>query len=160
MYVAAKRLGSRQCNIPIHQGRPEIDAATLVPLILATILVVNRAAAKLMRLGGGWGWDDYTIIVAYVSTSISTGLLVYYGRMLNEWQALAVIEFAMNASSKKTQQFYLCHVLLTMPFEVIHYGFGKNMWDITPLNHITMMYKVSLFAWIQWLELIFLLSFL
>ena len=30
-----------------------------------------------------------------------------------------------------------------MTLEVIHYGFGKNMWDITPLNHITMMYKVS-----------------
>ena len=67
--LAAKRLGSRQCNIPVHQGRPEIDAATLVPLILATILVLNRMAAKLMRLGGGWGWDDYTIIAAYVSAS-------------------------------------------------------------------------------------------
>lgn len=79
MYVAAKRLGSRQCNIPIHQGRPEIGAATLVPLILASILVANRTAAKLMRLGGGWGWDDYTIIVAFVSTRIPTGLLVYCG---------------------------------------------------------------------------------
>ena len=113
MYVAAKRLGSRQCNIPIHQGRPEIGAATLVPLILATILVMNRVAAKLMRLGGGWGWDDYTIIVAYVSTRISTGLLVYYGRMLNGRQGLAVIEFALNASSKKTHQLDL--IVLFLP---------------------------------------------
>lgn len=36
-----------------------------------------------------------------------------------------------------------------MTLEVIHYGFGKNMWDITPLDHITMMYKVSLFAWLS-----------
>lgn len=41
-----------------------------------------------------------------------------------------------------------------MTLEVIHYGFGKNMWDITPLNHITMMYKVSLSALFQWLVLI------
>ena len=74
-----------------------------------------------------------------------------------------MIEFALNASSKKTQKLDLCYFFffffffffLTTTVEVIHYGFGKNMWDITPLDHITMMYKVSLSAWIQWLELIF-----
>jgi hypothetical protein len=44
-----------------------VEAATLVPLILSTILFTNRIAAKFMGLGGGWGADDITIIVAYVS---------------------------------------------------------------------------------------------
>ncbi|KAB8276930.1 hypothetical protein BDV30DRAFT_223916 [Aspergillus minisclerotigenes] len=38
---------------------------TLLPLIFSTLLFANRIAAKFMGLGGGWGPDDYTIIVAY-----------------------------------------------------------------------------------------------
>lgn len=63
----AKRASSRQCNVPYHKGRPEVEAATLVPLILATILFLIRMTAKTIGLGGGWGSDDYTIIVAEVS---------------------------------------------------------------------------------------------
>lgn len=62
----AKRLGDRACNVPVHQGRPEVEAATLVPLILASVFFFNRMAAKSMGLAGGWGSDDYTIIGAYV----------------------------------------------------------------------------------------------
>ncbi|GMG04296.1 unnamed protein product [Aspergillus oryzae] len=60
------RLSNRQCGIAPHKGRPEVDSATLVPLIFSTLLFANRIAAKFMGLGGGWGPDDYTIIVAYV----------------------------------------------------------------------------------------------
>ncbi|KAE8347752.1 hypothetical protein BDV24DRAFT_146547 [Aspergillus arachidicola] len=77
---------------------------TLLPLIFSTLLFANRIAAKSMGLGGGWGPDDYTIIVAY---------------------SLAVAIFAVN---------------MTM----IHYGFGQNMWDITPLDNITIVLKISL----------------
>ena len=65
------RLSNRQCGIPPHKGRPELDSATLVPLIFSTLLFANRIAAKFMGLGGGWGPDDYTIIVAYVRLLIA-----------------------------------------------------------------------------------------
>ncbi|RHZ61812.1 uncharacterized protein CDV56_107452 [Aspergillus thermomutatus] len=99
--LLAKRLTNRACNVPVHQGRPEVEAATLVPLILASIFFFNRMAAKSMGLAGGWGADDYTIIAAYV---------------------LAVAIFAIN---------------ITM----IQVGFGKNMWDVIPMDNITDVYK-------------------
>ena len=64
----AKRISSRQCGVPLHKGHPEVEGATLVPLILAGILFAIRMAAKIMGLGGGWGPDDYTIIVAEVGS--------------------------------------------------------------------------------------------
>jgi hypothetical protein len=63
----AKYVESRQCGLPIIQRYPEADAATIIPFSISTILFVVRMTAKTMRLGGGWGADDYTIIGAYVS---------------------------------------------------------------------------------------------
>ncbi|KAE8393126.1 hypothetical protein BDV23DRAFT_170512 [Aspergillus alliaceus] len=99
--LLTKRLSNRQCGIPTHRGRPEIEAATLVPLILSTILFANRMIAKFMGLGGGWGADDFTIIVAYI---------------------LAVAIFGTNAA-------------------MIHHGFGQNLWDISPMDDITIVLK-------------------
>ncbi|EDP50929.1 integral membrane protein [Aspergillus fumigatus A1163] len=73
----AKRLGDRACNVPVHQGRPEVEAATLVPLILASVFFFNRMAAKSMGLA------------------------------------------------------------------VIQVGFGKNMWDVIPMDNITEVNKVG-----------------
>ncbi|KAE8151794.1 hypothetical protein BDV25DRAFT_138508 [Aspergillus avenaceus] len=97
----AKRSQAHQCNIPTHHGRPAADPALIVPLAIATLLVVARLASKCMHVGGGWWWDDYTIIVAYI---------------------LAVFIFAMNAS-------------------MIHHGFGKDIWTITPFDNITIILK-------------------
>ena len=44
-----------------------IVASTLIPFILATFFFFARIIAKFSGLAGGWGWDDYTIIVAFVS---------------------------------------------------------------------------------------------
>ncbi|KAE8356106.1 hypothetical protein BDV28DRAFT_2324 [Aspergillus coremiiformis] len=99
--IFTQRLSKHQCGVPPHKGRPEIEAATLIPLILGTILFVNRIVAKFMGIGGGWGADDYTIIAAYI---------------------LAVVIFCLNIA-------------------VIHYGFGQNLWDITPMDNITIMLK-------------------
>ncbi|KAE8376655.1 hypothetical protein BDV26DRAFT_231244 [Aspergillus bertholletiae] len=99
--LLTKRLNNRQCGIPPHKGRPKLDSGTLIPLIISTLLFGNRIAAKFMGLGGGWGADDYTIIVAY---------------------GLGVAIFGIN---------------ITM----IDYGFGQNLWDITPLDNITIVLK-------------------
>lgn len=44
-----------------------INGSTLVPMILSTFFFFARIIAKSSGLAGGWGWDDYTIIVSYVS---------------------------------------------------------------------------------------------
>jgi hypothetical protein len=46
-----------------------VSGSTLTPLVLASIFFVARIFAKSSGLAGGWGWDDYTIIVSYVSQS-------------------------------------------------------------------------------------------
>jgi hypothetical protein len=46
-----------------------VNAATLIPFILGTFFFITRIIAKSSGLAGGWGWDDYTIIVAFVSFS-------------------------------------------------------------------------------------------
>ena len=43
-----------------------VEGSTLVPLILATFFFVARIMAKSGGLAGGWGWDDYTIIISFV----------------------------------------------------------------------------------------------
>ncbi|RDH14521.1 hypothetical protein M747DRAFT_249275, partial [Aspergillus niger ATCC 13496] len=91
----------RQCGIPVHKGRPAVEAATIVPLAISTILFFNRVLAKIMGLGGGWGADDVTIAVAW---------------------ALAVGIFAVNV-------------------KMIELGFGENMWDIDPMDNITLIFK-------------------
>lgn len=66
MVLAAKYIVSRQCDLPMPQRYPEADPATIIPFVIATILFAIRMVAKSLRLGGGWGPDDYTIIAAYV----------------------------------------------------------------------------------------------
>ncbi|EEQ32309.1 uncharacterized protein MCYG_05128 [Microsporum canis CBS 113480] len=64
--LTAQYLSSRACNIPIKPRYAEVDAGTLVPFLAATVFFSIRMATKIMHLGGNWGLDDYTIMVAYV----------------------------------------------------------------------------------------------
>lgn len=73
------------------------DPATIAPLVLGTVLFAIRIAAKFMGLGGGWGPDDYTIIVSWVSI---IPFPLYCRHSLNVLKCLAVIIFGLNASSK------------------------------------------------------------
>ncbi|KAB8239076.1 hypothetical protein ETB97_002072 [Aspergillus alliaceus] len=61
-----KRLTDELCGIPPRKGPPLLEAATLVPLILGTFFFTVRIATKSFNLGGGWGADDVTIIIAFV----------------------------------------------------------------------------------------------
>ncbi|CAG7953939.1 unnamed protein product [Penicillium salamii] len=67
-----KRLYEKTCDITPLKGPPMINGSTLVPMILATFFFIARIIAKGCGLAGGWGWDDYTIIVSYV-----LGLAIY-----------------------------------------------------------------------------------
>jgi hypothetical protein len=64
--LATKRLYEQECDIAPLKGPPLVSGSTLVPLILASFFFVARIISKSIGLAGGWGWDDYTIIVSYV----------------------------------------------------------------------------------------------
>ncbi|KAJ5607763.1 hypothetical protein N7537_004382 [Penicillium hordei] len=65
-FFTTKRLYEKECNITPHKGPAVVNASTLIPFILASFFFVMRMIAKFGGLAGGWGWDDYTIIVSYV----------------------------------------------------------------------------------------------
>ncbi|KAL1867219.1 hypothetical protein Plec18167_008760 [Paecilomyces lecythidis] len=102
---SAKYVESRQCNIPVRRRYPVADAGTIVPFILATILVIIRVAAKSMRLGGGWGPDDFTIVAAYVLAIVVFSLnisMVRYGFGMNIWDI-----FPLDNITKAYKHFYV-----------------------------------------------------
>lgn len=70
-FSATYKLYEKECNITPRQGPSAVSAATLVPFILATFFFITRIIAKSSGLAGGWGWDDYTIIAAFVSHPIT-----------------------------------------------------------------------------------------
>ena len=61
-----------ECDQPIKKGPPLVDPSTLAPAILATIFFFIRIAAKLANLAGGWGLDDLTVTIAWVSAAALT----------------------------------------------------------------------------------------
>lgn len=60
-------LNAREYKIHTVQSYSEMHAGTLISFIFATAFFTIRMAAKSLRLGGGWGADDYTLMAAYVS---------------------------------------------------------------------------------------------
>ncbi|KAJ5175888.1 uncharacterized protein N7482_001765, partial [Penicillium canariense] len=117
-YFSTYKLYEKECDITPLQGPPIISASTLVPFILATFFFIARILAKSSGLAGGWGWDHYTIIVAYVSYSLSS---MWYGRVLKDSQILGVAIYVLNVYR-------------------IHFGFGRNIWDV-PFPTITKFYQ-------------------
>lgn len=67
--AVTRQLNEEQCGIPKRKAIDAINASELAVFILATVFFLVRIVAKSMRLGGGWGMDDHTIIVAWVSRS-------------------------------------------------------------------------------------------
>jgi hypothetical protein len=74
-----------------------VDGATLVPLILATFFFVARIIAKGGGLAGGWGWDDYTIIISFVRTIVMSSVAI-----LTVSQVLGIAIYVLNSYSKPT----------------------------------------------------------
>ncbi|KAJ5127697.1 hypothetical protein N7448_008476 [Penicillium atrosanguineum] len=101
-FFTTKRLYQKECDITPLQRPPVVNPSTLIPFILATVFFAARIFAKSSGLAGGWGLDDYTIIIAYV-----LGTAIYFIGM-----------------------------------QMIRFGFGANIWDITPQNDITLIYKL------------------
>lgn len=66
--LVAKRLGERQCGVP---PRPQQnDVASLTVLFTITFfLVIVRLTVKFLGHGGGWGIDDWLMLMAFVSST-------------------------------------------------------------------------------------------
>ncbi|KAJ5824909.1 hypothetical protein N7447_007249, partial [Penicillium robsamsonii] len=76
-FFTTKRVYEKECGITPHKGPSVVDAATLIPLILASFFFVVRIIAKSSGLAGGWGLDDYTIIISYVLGAAIYVLYIY-----------------------------------------------------------------------------------
>lgn len=77
-----------------------ITASTLIPFVLATFFFIARIVAKSSGLAGGWGWDDLTIIGAFVRYWNSSNSIL--NPILIEPQILGVAIYALNRESKRT----------------------------------------------------------
>ncbi|KAJ5112368.1 hypothetical protein N7532_000413 [Penicillium argentinense] len=118
-FFTTKRFYEHECSITPLAGPPEIHPSTLVPMILASIFFVARMVAKGSGLAGGWGWDDYTIIMSYASITVSLR------GVFQSSNSLQILGLAI----------YIDSVYM------IRAGFGRNIWDIDfPI--ITKFYKL------------------
>ena len=63
--LIAKRLGSRQCGVPVTQQN-DVPVLTFV-FALTSFLVMVRLLVKFLGHGGGWGVDDSLMLLSFVS---------------------------------------------------------------------------------------------
>ncbi|KAJ5666745.1 hypothetical protein N7462_011154, partial [Penicillium macrosclerotiorum] len=138
-YFTTRRLYEKECDIISVQGPPTISASTLVPLILASFFFVARIIAKASGLAGGWGWDDYTIILSYilgVAIYVMNIYLVRFGFGQNIWdlpfhtitkfyqyfQGLAVMYKIQISLAKISVCLFLLRIFQSRTFRYIAYS--------------------------------------
>ncbi|KAK1984570.1 CFEM domain-containing protein [Colletotrichum cereale] len=69
--LVAKNRTSTLCGVPVAQHDNLIPWIQLVLFVLPTLFVITRIVHKCMKISP-WGWDDTTIMVAYVAFTIFT----------------------------------------------------------------------------------------
>ncbi|KAJ5966241.1 hypothetical protein N7481_012955 [Penicillium waksmanii] len=138
-FFTTKRQYEKECDITPLKGPHVVSGSTLTPLILASIFFVARIFAKSSGLAGGWGWDDYTIIVSYFMGLAIYVLHVYmvrYGFGQNIWdidfpeitefyklfQALAVMYKIQISLAKISVVLFLLRIFQTPMFRYVAYG--------------------------------------
>ncbi|KAJ5242950.1 uncharacterized protein N7469_001277 [Penicillium citrinum] len=146
-FFTTKRLYEKACDIAPLQGPQPINGSTLAPLILASVFFVARIFAKGSGLAGGWGWDDYTIIVSYFMGVVIYVLYTYtsesnftpvirYGFGQNIWdvdfpvitqfykffQALAVMYKIQISLAKISVVLFLLRIFQSPTFRYISYA--------------------------------------
>ncbi|KAJ5474301.1 hypothetical protein N7475_003867 [Penicillium sp. IBT 31633x] len=138
-FFATKRLHEQACDITPLKGPSVINASTLVPFILATFFFLARLVAKSSGLAGGWGWDDYTIILSFVMGVVIFVLHIYMIRSgfgQNIWdvpfpnitqfykyfQALAVIYKVQISMAKISVCLFLLRIFQSRTFRYLAYA--------------------------------------
>ncbi|CEJ53790.1 Putative Integral membrane protein [Penicillium brasilianum] len=138
-YFTTYRLYENECNITPRQAPSMINPSTLIPFILATFFFITRIIAKSSGLAGGWGWDDYTIIVAFilgVAIYAINCTMIRYGFGRNIWdvpfsditkfyqlfQGLAVMYKIQISLCKISVCLFLLRIFQTRSFRYIAYA--------------------------------------
>ncbi|KAJ5912115.1 uncharacterized protein N7473_001418 [Penicillium subrubescens] len=138
-YFTTYKLYEKECDITPLQGPPMVNAATLIPFILGTFFFITRIIAKSSGLAGGWGWDDYTIIVAFILGVAIYALncaMIRYGFGQNIWdvpfdditkfyqlfQGLAVMYKIQISLAKISVCLFLLRIFQTRSFRYVAYG--------------------------------------
>ncbi|CAI7666395.1 uncharacterized protein N7487_008143 [Penicillium crustosum] len=138
-FFTTKRLYEKECDITPRKGPAVINASTLFPFILASFFFVARMIAKSSGLAGGWGWDDYTIIVSYVIGAAIYVLSIYMiqnGFGQNIWdvpfpsvtkfyqyfQAMAVMYKIQISLAKISVCLFLLRIFQARTFRYLAYG--------------------------------------
>ncbi|OQD85181.1 hypothetical protein PENSOL_c105G01028 [Penicillium solitum] len=138
-FFTTKRLYEKECDITPRKGPAVVKASTLIPFILASFFFVMRMVAKSSGLAGGWGWDDYTIIVSYIIGVAIYVLDIYmirngFGR--NIWdvpfpsitrfyqyfQAMAVMYKVQISLAKISVCLFLLRIFQARTFRYLAYG--------------------------------------
>lgn len=65
---AVENISRAQCGIPETNHDASVIAQTLVHFFLQTIFFGLRMLCRAVRIAP-WGWDDTTIVIAYVSAT-------------------------------------------------------------------------------------------
>ncbi|KAF4766782.1 hypothetical protein HAV15_010418 [Penicillium sp. str.  len=136
-FFTTKRLYEKECDITPRKGPAVVKASTLIPFVLASFFFVMRMIAKSSGLAGGWGWDDYTIIVSYIIGVAIYVLDIYmirngFGR--NIWdvpfsldhqqyfQAMAVMYKVQISLAKISVCLFLLRIFQARTFRYLAYG--------------------------------------
>ncbi|KAJ5754499.1 hypothetical protein N7533_004042 [Penicillium manginii] len=130
-FFTTKRQYENECDITPLKGPP---------VFLLRFFFVARIFAKSSGLAGGWGWDDYTIIVSYFMGVAIYAIYVYivirYGFGRNIWdidfpditefyklfQALAVMYKIQISLAKISVVLFLLRIFQSPLFRYIAYG--------------------------------------
>ncbi|KAJ2895220.1 hypothetical protein MKZ38_006771 [Zalerion maritima] len=74
--LATKNLTSIACGDPIRNRDSTLNISRPILVAFKTIFLATRLVVKAMGFGGGWGWDDYIIIIAF-GTSIGMTAMTF-----------------------------------------------------------------------------------
>lgn len=65
--IISANIDARQCGVGLRPHPIMVVVGIYGLYALASVLMLLRVVVKLMGHGGGWGWDDWLIVPAYVS---------------------------------------------------------------------------------------------
>ncbi|KAJ5745122.1 hypothetical protein N7520_010304 [Penicillium odoratum] len=97
-FFTTKRLYEKACEVTPLKRPAVVNPATLIPFILSTLFFIGRIFAKTNGLAGGWGLDDYSIIVAWVLGTAIYFLdmqMIRYGFGANIWDIVPQEDITM-----------------------------------------------------------------
>lgn len=111
----------KTCKAPIRDKGPATSRVNISLVTIATLCVCLRFLARWRVAGSTFGWDDWTILAAWILVIPSTTMF--------------------QISSFSTLCYLRPNLPADLPQIVIHNGLGRDIWTV-PFDNITIMFKV------------------